>query len=205
MMKVFFRGKCYNQENLPKKGTFIGVINHNSLLDFPAMTLVARRKASSLVKHTMFKVPILGWWLRTIHMFPVIRGAGDQDAIDDALNLLKKGYVLYMAPEGTRKHDPNEPPRAHIGFVRLAQLADCPVIPIAITGTRDALPPGAKFPKFVKVRAKVGRPIRLEKVAVDLQNRDKLQEQARSIMEEVYCLREELTAMDGEKIKTSAA
>jgi 1-acyl-sn-glycerol-3-phosphate acyltransferase len=196
-MKVFFRGKCYDQENLPPKGPYIGVINHNSLLDIPAMALVIKHKASTMVKHSLFKVPILGWWLKSVYMFPVVRGTGDQDAIDRAVELLKKGHVLYMAPEGTRKYNPDAPPRAHTGFIRLAQLANCPVVPIAIIGTREALPPGAKFPRFVKVRAKVGKPIQLKKLEVNLKNRDKLQEQAQSVMEKVYRLREELIATEG--------
>lgn len=199
LIKVFFRGKCYDKNNLPSKGPYIGVINHNSILDIPAMAMVIRHRASTMVKHTMFKVPILGWWLKTVHMFPVIRGSGDQEAISYALDLLKKGYVLYMAPEGTRKYNPDDPPKAHTGFVRLAQLANCPVVPVAITGTREALPPGAKFPKFVKVRTKVGKPIHLEKVEVNLKNREKLQKQAQSVMDEVYRLREELMTMNEKK------
>ena len=48
--------------------------------------------------------------------------------------------------------------------MRLAQEADCAVIPIAVAGTREVLPPGAKFPRFVKVTANVGKEIRFEKV-----------------------------------------
>ena len=53
-----------------------------------------------------------------------------------------------MAPKGTRKHDPGNPPRTHTGFVRLAQEADCPVVPIAVAGTREVLPPGGKIPSI---------------------------------------------------------
>jgi 1-acyl-sn-glycerol-3-phosphate acyltransferase len=205
IMKVFFRGQCYGRQNLPKKGPYIGIINHNSLLDIPAMALVVRHRASTMVKHSLFSVPILGWWLRTVHMFPVERGAGDQDAFERALDLLKKGYVLYMAPEGTRKYDPDNPPQAHTGFIRLAQLAECPVVPIAIIGTREALPPGAKFPRFVKVKANVGKPVQLKKVEVSLKNRAKLQQQAQEIMAEVYQLRGQLLAMNGKTRKVLAS
>ncbi|MFQ5825035.1 MAG: lysophospholipid acyltransferase family protein [bacterium] len=197
IIKVFFRGKCYEQENLPQKGPYIGVINHNSILDIPAMALVVKHKASTMVKHSLFKVPVLGWWLKSVHMFPVVRGAGDLEAMDRALEMLKRGYVLYMAPEGTRKYNPDAPPKAHTGFIRLAQLANCPIVPIAIIGTREALPPGAKFPRLVKIRAKVGKPIQLKKLKVNLKNRDKLQQQAQSVMERVYRLRDELIALDG--------
>lgn len=199
IMKVFFRGTCYNQDNLPKEGPYVGVINHSSILDIPAMALVVNCRASTMVKHSLFDVPLLGWWLRTVDMFPVVRGAGDQEAFETALQSLRRGRVVYMAPEGTRKYDPNNPPRARTGFIRLAQLADCPVVPIAIVGTRDALPPGAKFPRLVKVAAMVGKPIKLEKLEVNIKNRDRLQAQAQRVMEIVYRLRDELLERVGKK------
>jgi len=189
---LFFRGKCYNRDNLPEEGPFIGIINHNSIFDIPAMTLVAKRRAVTMVKHSLFEVPLLGWWLRAVGMFPVHRGESDQAAFDNALHHLKKGYTLFMAPEGTRKYDPKEPPRPHTGFVRLAQLAGCPIVPIAFTGTREVLPPGAKFPRFVQIKANVGKPLKLEKVEVVPENLDKLQQQATEAMKQVYRLRDEL-------------
>lgn len=192
IMTVFFRGECYGKQNLPSKGPYIAIINHNSILDIPAAALTVRGRVSTMVKDSLFEAPILGWWLRTVNMFPVIRGGSDQRAFNFALDLLKKGYILYMAPEGTRKYDPNDPPRPHTGFVRLAQMAGCPVVPIAIIGTREALPPGAKFPKFVKVRAMIGKPIMLEKIEPTPENYPQLQEQANRSMREVYRLRDEL-------------
>lgn len=192
IIKVFFRGKCYNRENLPQKGPYIAIINHNSIFDIPTMSLAVKGRVSTMVKNSLFEVPILRWWLKAVGMFPVERDRGDTQSFEHALSLLKQGWVLYMAPEGTRKYDPNNPPRARTGFVRLAQLAGCPVVPIAISGTREVLPPGAKFPRFVKVRANVGKQIRFEKTDVDLNNRDKLQEQATRAMNKIYELREEL-------------
>ncbi len=199
-MKVFYRGKCYDQHNLPRQGPYVGVINHNSLLDIPAMALVVTHRASAMVKHSLFDVPLLGWWLRTIKMFPVIRGGSDDQAFQQALALLREGYAVFLAPEGTRKHDPNEPPRPHTGFVRLAQLTDSLVVPVGLYGTREALPPGAVFPKlFVPVAAKVGEPIKLDKVEVTLENKAILQEQANQVMARVYELVDELAAMRNKK------
>ncbi len=199
LMKVFFRGKCYDQHNLPDKGPYIAIINHNSLLDVPAAALAVRGRVSAMVKDSLFEVPILGWWLRAVNMFPVIRGGSDNQAFNFAMSLLKKEYILYMAPEGTRKYGPGEPPRTHTGFVRLAQMAGCKVVPIAITGTREALRPGAKLPRLVKVKAKIGKPIILERIEAVPENYSRLQEQANSAMREVYRLRDELLNTSGGK------
>ena len=53
-----------------------------------------------------------------------------------------------MAREGTRKYDPGNPPRVRTGFVRLAQEADSPVVPVAVAGTREVLPPGVEIPSI---------------------------------------------------------
>lgn len=54
--------------------------------------------------------------------------------------------------------------KAHRLYGARRNTADCPVVPIALAGTRAILPPGAKFPRFVKGSANVGKEIRFEKV-----------------------------------------
>jgi len=81
---------------------------------------------------------------------------------------IEKGTCRFMAPEGTRKYDPGNPPRARTGFVRLAQEADCPVVPIAVAGQEKSCRWESKFPRFVKVTANVGKEIRFKKVNANL-------------------------------------
>ncbi|MBN1351693.1 1-acyl-sn-glycerol-3-phosphate acyltransferase [candidate division KSB1 bacterium] len=195
--KIYFRGQVYQKENLPKQGPYVGVINHNSFMDIPAMSLVVRGKVHTMAKDSLFKVPVLGWWLKKVNMFPVIRDASDQTAFKHALSILERKEIVFMSPEGTRKrHSENELPRARTGFVRLAQMAGCNVVPIAISGTRNAMPPEAKFPRPVKIRAMIGKPVMLEKVAVDKANKHLLQDQADMIMATVYEMQRQLEEMD---------
>jgi len=195
-MKVLYRGEVYGKENFPKDRPFIGVINHNSLLDIPAMALVVDFRARSIVKEELFRVPLLGWWLRRIGMVPIVRGASDREAFSRALSALQNGEILFVAPEGTRKWKNGKRPRPRTGFVRLAQLARVPVVPCALHGTREALPPGAWLPRLVKVRAMVGKPIELEEVEVVPESYPKLLDQAWSVMKEIYRMEEDLAAMD---------
>lgn len=189
--KIYLRGRGYGKENFPDKGPYIGVVNHNSNMDAIAMSLVVKHRAHTMAKDSLFRVPILKWWLKAVGMFPVVRDASDHEAFDQALNLLKKGEILFMAPEGTRKKEHGERQRPRTGFVRLAQMTDVPVVPVAIWGTDRVLPPGAWFPRPVKVRAKVGKPIILEKVEVTIENKDKLQKQADMVMNVIYQMLEE--------------
>ncbi|MDW7679647.1 MAG: lysophospholipid acyltransferase family protein, partial [bacterium] len=137
--KCYFRGKAYGLENFPQTGPYIGVVNHKSNMDVIAMALAVRHKVHTMVKHSLFRVPVLKWWLRAVGMFPVIRNAADRRAFNHAVDLLRNQQVLFMAPEGTRKKKGSVTIRPKTGFVRLAQITDVPVVPIAIFGTDDVL------------------------------------------------------------------
>jgi 1-acyl-sn-glycerol-3-phosphate acyltransferase len=194
--KIYFRGKGYGKENFPDTGPYIGVINHNSNMDAVAMALVMKHRSYAMAKDSLFQVPILKWWVKTVGMFPIVRDAADHEAFGYALNLLKNGKRLFMAPEGTRKKQPGERKRPRTGFVRLAQLTGVPVVPIAIHGTDRVLPPGAWFPRPVKVRVKVGKPIKLEPIEAAFDKKDIFQQQADMVMGVVYQLLEELEKQD---------
>ena len=189
---VYLRGKGYGVENYPEKGPFIGVLNHNSNMDVVAMSLVIKHRVHTMAKDSLFRVPVLKWWLKAVGMFPVVRDASDKEAFDYAVNLLKKGEILFMAPEGTRKRKEGQPRRPRTGFVRMAQIVGCPVVPIAMWGTDKVLPPGAWFPKPIRVAVKVGKPIYLEKIDVTKENKELLQQQANRVMDVVYKMVEEL-------------
>lgn len=190
--KIYLRGKVYGQENLPTEGPYIGVVNHNSNMDVVAMSLVVKQRVHTMAKDSLFRVPVLKWWLKAVGMFPVVRDAADEQAFNHAVELLRQGKVLFMAPEGTRKKVAGQRNRPRTGFVRMAQLTGCPVVPVAIYGTDRVLPPGAWFPRPTKVRVKVGAPITLEKVAVSLENKDRLQQQADMVMDVIYRLLDEI-------------
>lgn len=193
--KIYHRGKSFGKENFPQNGPFIGVVNHNSNMDTVAMAMVVRFRTYTMAKDSLFRVPILKWWLKAIGMFPVVRDASDKHAFNRALDVLRKGRVLFMAPEGTRKKIDGQRRRPRTGFVRMAQIIGCPVVPIAIWGTDKILPPGAWFPKPTKVAVKVGKPIYLEKIEVSKEKKHILQQQADRVMAIIYQMIEELDQM----------
>lgn len=190
--KIYLRGTGYGKENFPEKGPYIGIVNHNSNMDAVAMALVVKHRAHTMAKDSLFRVPILKWWLKAAGMFPVVRDASDHEAFDLALNCLKKGEILFMAPEGTRKKAKGERLRPRTGFIRLAQMTGAPIVPVAIYGTDRVLPPGAWFPRPVKVKVKVAKPIKLDKIEVKLENKDKIQQQANMVMDIIYEMLEQL-------------
>ena len=190
--KLYHRGKGYGRENFPENGPFIAVFNHSSNMDTVALSLVINFRAYAMGKNSLFKVPILSWWLKSVGVFPVVRDSSDKEAFNYAIGLLRSGKKLFMAPEGTRKKINGKKRRPRTGFVRMAQIIGCPVVPVAIYGTDRVLPPNAWFPKPTKIVVKVGKPIYLEKIEINEDAKQLLQEQADRVLAIVYQLVEEL-------------
>ena len=185
--RSYFRGRVFGHRTLPREGAYIGVINHQSHMDVVALTMVVNRRVHTMAKHTLFAIPVVKWWLRAVHMFPVRREAGDHRAFRHALSLLRSGEVLFMAPEGTRlRPGQKQPAMARSGFVLLAHLAKCPVLPVAVWGTGRALPPKARFPKPAPIAIMVGEPIQLPALPSGPGRKEALQQQADMVMRVVY-------------------
>jgi 1-acyl-sn-glycerol-3-phosphate acyltransferase len=67
-------------------------------------------------------------------------------------NLLDQGWNLLLYPEGTRTRD-GDPGRVRRGAAVLAAAHNLSIVPIRVTGTREAMPPGRLWPK--RIRGKV--------------------------------------------------
>ncbi len=180
----WFDTRVDGQANFPD-GAFVGVMNHSSQMDIPAMALAVPMPVHYFGKQELFRSP-LGSWFYAMGGVPVARGRGDTGAMDEALRLLRTGRPFFLAPEGTRHHKGDGSAVIHTGFVRLAQLAGVPVVPVAVAGARECLPPGAKWPRRGRLRVRVGTAIRLQPLPVDREHHDALRLQAREVMEHIY-------------------
>ena len=148
-------------DNFPRKGPVIVCPNHSATLDPPMVpAFVPRGDTWSMAKSEYFR----GWMLRLLftqyHAFPVVRHTADRAAIKRSFDLLKAGQVLIMYPEGTRVESGTlGKPEPGAGF--FAQRAGCPVVAVGLTGTRECLPKGAKWPRRTPVSVTFGRPFLL--------------------------------------------
>ena len=96
--------------------------------------------------------------------FEVRRGEGDTEAIETAVQLARRGEVVAIFPEGTRRKKgmgKKRQARPHTGAVRVALEAGVPLIPAAIAGTD-------KITRLGPLRVAYGPPIQLD----DLRGRD---------------------------------
>lgn len=75
------------------------------------------------------------WWLQ---MTWLTRGQADMKAIKGFIARLKNGGVMVIAPEGTRSKS-GQLLQGESGVIFIAAQAGAPIIPVALTGTEDAV------------------------------------------------------------------
>ncbi len=135
--------------------------NHASFLDPPLLGAALPRPVYFMAKSELFTSPLLRPLLVRVGAFPVRRGQSDRSAIRRAVALLAAGRVVGMFPEGTRSTTGELQP-AQAGVALLALRTGAPVVPVGLSGTGKAMPPGRAWPHRVPVAIKVGPPLRFE-------------------------------------------
>jgi glycerol-3-phosphate dehydrogenase (NAD(P)+) len=155
--QIYLRMSRVGREYVPDRGPVIIAANHRSFLDPFMIGTMARRPMYYVAKKELFCHPVVTWLLSALGAFPVDRGAGDRDTIETAKEILNRGGIVLMFPEGTRiRPGPLGTPRRGVG--RLALETGAPVVPVAITGTEDVRRGWLIRPRKVGIRA--GRALR---------------------------------------------
>lgn len=131
--------------HVPASGPVLLAGNHSGILDGPLVFFVSPRPASLLTKSEVF----VGPWARAcgwLGLIPVHRGQADRAALQAGLAHLAAGGALGVFPEGTRGSGAFD--EVADGLAYLALRSGAPVVPIAVSGTSDALPRGRVLPRL---------------------------------------------------------
>ena len=145
LFHAIFRVRVVGGENIPSTGAVLLAGNHTGFLDGPLVYALCPRSATFLAKSELFVGPLaraLGW----LGQIPVHRGQPDRTALKAGLAVLEGGGALGVFPEGTRGAGTLEAVSDGLGY--LALHSGAPVVPLAVLGTAQALPKGARWPRW---------------------------------------------------------
>jgi 1-acyl-sn-glycerol-3-phosphate acyltransferase len=136
---LFFYVRTYGRENVPKKGPFLLISNHQSFLDPIFCGAPLRRQLFYVARSSLFKHWFMGWLISTVKTIPVRRGKPDFPAMRKVIGRLKQGRGVCLFPEGTRSSD-GRIQTFMGGFGLLSRRGKAPIVPVVIDGAFECWP-----------------------------------------------------------------
>jgi 1-acyl-sn-glycerol-3-phosphate acyltransferase len=172
ILALVFRPWAEGTENVPREGPAILASNHLSFSDHFFGPLPLPRKVTFLAKAEYFtgrglKGLASKAFFRGVGQIPVDRAGGEasERALATGLRVLAEGRLLGIYPEGTRTPD-GRLYRGKTGVARLALESGAPVIPTAMVGTFELMPPGRLWPRLrIRPGVRFGKPLDFSRYA----------------------------------------
>ncbi len=153
-------------EHVPVDAPAILASNHLSFIDSILLPVAVPRPVYYLGKADYWDSWRTRWFFEGTGVVPVRRGGGGSgdDALATGVEILKRGELLGIYPEGTRSPD-GRLYRGKTGPVRMALEAGVPIIPCAVIGTDRAMPTGTYLPNRSPVTLRYGPPLDFSRYA----------------------------------------
>src|SRR3712207_2521513 len=155
LIDLYTKPRVYGLERFDDlKHPVIFVANHASHLDTPtilrAMPLKWRqRTAVAAAADYFYESRLRAYGVAVLlNTVPLARKGGGLSggATDHVDRLIEQRWNLLMFPEGTRSRD-GSIGKLRSGAAVLAAQHGIPIVPIHVSGTHDAMPPGRNWPK----------------------------------------------------------
>jgi 1-acyl-sn-glycerol-3-phosphate acyltransferase len=180
---TFFRARPIATEKVPGSGAVILAPNHFSFMDHFLMGCYIRRKVRFMAKSQLFSGPMQYIYSHG-GVFPVRRGAHDEEVFTTAKAILARGGAITMYCEGGRSRTGKLAEKAKTGIGRLALETGAPIVPIAIHGSSKIR--NWKRLQFPQVTIQYGDALRFE--PVENSTREQQQEVADAVLDEIKAL-----------------
>ena len=167
IIKPFFlRLRIEGEEHLPAAGGCVVACNHTRGPDYVIVGYASPRQIFYMAKAEIFAYnPLLAKLVLSSGAFPVQRGKGDTNAVEQAIAVVRAGHVLGMFPEGTRSRD-GALQRAKLGVAKIALGAQAPIVPVVVIGSEPVMHDVLKFKRRPLVTVRFGPPIQPDDVPV---------------------------------------
>ena len=171
LLKAIFRPWIVGRRNVPPEGAAILASNHLSVSDSIFLPLMIDRPMSFLAKSDYFTGKGLKGWATRMFMkgtgqIPIDRtgGKASEASLNTGLQVLGRGDLLGIYPEGTRSPD-GRLYRGRTGLARMALEAHVPVIPVVMVDTDTVMPIGRRLPHIGRVGMVLGEPLDFSRFA----------------------------------------
>jgi 1-acyl-sn-glycerol-3-phosphate acyltransferase len=155
LMWTWFRPRVVGKEHVPATGPVILAPVHRSFADFGFAAFCTRRKLFFMTKDSMWENKWLGRLLLYVGAFPVHRESADREALQRAEEVLNRGQVLVLFPEGTRRAGPVIEDLME-GAAFLSARTGAPIVPIGIGASDLSMPKGSAIPKPYTIHVVIG-------------------------------------------------
>lgn len=161
---------------------YVAVANHESFADVFLISHLPW-EMKWLSKEEIFRLPVMGWMMRMAGDIPVRRHdpSSRGRALEECRDRLRKRVSVIILPEGTRSASGELLPFRD-GAFRLAVEEQVPILPIAVAGTRHALPKGSGLFGRACAEARVLPPV--ETAGLGLADVPALRERVRAMIAE---------------------
>lgn len=152
-------------EHLPP-GPVLFVSNHEGNFDIPVLIAHVPKPFGFLSKVEVKRIPFISDWMEEMNCVFIDRTnrKSSLQSIHDSVDTLKQGHSLLLFPEGTRsKGDGLKAFKP--GFVRIAERASVPIVPIAIYGTSKIMEQNNNQIVPAHVKIQLLRPVELSDIS----------------------------------------
>ena len=120
------------------------LFNHQSTVDGYVLLTLLRRGFTGIAKKEVARMPLLGQILRALDFAFIDRGntGSSKEAMQPAVDRLRHGMSVVIAPEGTRSLTPRLG-QFKKGAFHIAMQAGAPIVPVVIRNTYEVMPRGS--------------------------------------------------------------
>lgn len=154
------RSETSELKSIPLEGPLIIIFNHVNFLEVPLLYLRLKpRKVHYIAKSETWDKLFSRWMADNWQSVKVERGANPLKVFQAGSDLLKKGEMLLISPEGTRSED-GILRKGREGAVLLALENDAIIIPVGHTGAEN-IRQRLRQLKRTQVKYRVGKAFRL--------------------------------------------
>jgi long-chain acyl-CoA synthetase len=173
--------KVIGRNNIPQNRQLIVVSNHCSHLDMGLVKYALGPYGHKLValaaKDYFFEGNpwVVAYFEQLTNLKPIDRKRGYSSSLREAKDIVEKGHVVLLFPEGTRRQDGVLSEfKPLVGQLALETGVD--ILPMFLEGTFEAMPKGAVIPKKRDLTVRIGAPIQIRQIIPHIKNYKKSQQ-----------------------------